>query len=87
MRFTKQNFVMVVLGVVTYVADIGADIWVARNYFYKELYLWCSLTVAIVLLSSFVIQFFSYTWFKEDNDAKPGWIYLLHFFHGGIFTR
>ncbi|XP_015279381.1 PREDICTED: XK-related protein 9 [Gekko japonicus] len=87
MRFTKQNFAMVVLGIVTYIADIGADIWVARNYFCKELYLWCSLTLTIVLLSSFVIQFFSYTWFKEDNDVEPDWICLLHFFHGGIFTR
>ncbi|XP_060098940.1 XK-related protein 9 [Heteronotia binoei] len=87
MRFTKLNFAMLVFGIVTYIADIAADIWVARNYFCKELYLWCFLTLTIVLLSSFVIQFFSYTWFKEDSDAKPNWICLLHFFHGGIFTR
>ncbi|XP_077208292.1 XK-related protein 9 [Paroedura picta] len=87
MRFTKENFAMLILGIVTYIADIGADIWVARNYFCKEMYLWCSLTWLIVLLSSFVIQFFSYTWFKEDNDVKLGWICLLHSFHGGILTR
>nr|XP_056710790.1 XK-related protein 9 [Euleptes europaea] len=87
MRFTKQNFVMLILGIVTYMTDIGADVWVATDYFSKGLYLWCSLTVAIVLLSSFVVQFFSYTWFKEDNDTKLNWVYLFHLFHGGIFAR
>ncbi|XP_054840296.1 XK-related protein 9 [Eublepharis macularius] len=87
MRFTKQNFAMVVLGIVTYIADIGADLWIARNYFCKGQYLWCSLTLTIVLLSSLVVQFFSYTWFKEDNEVKLNWICLLHFFHGGMFTR
>ncbi|XP_048364228.1 XK-related protein 9 [Sphaerodactylus townsendi] len=87
MMFTKQDFAILVLGIGTYIADIGIDVWVITNYFNKGLYLWCSLTLAVVLLSSFVTQFFSYAWFKEDNNEKLNWVWLLHLFHGGIFTR
>lgn len=87
MNFTKRDFAMMVFGIVVYVADIGADIWVARNYYSEERYLCCSLTLATLLLSSLVIQIFSYTWFKDDNPEKLNCISAVHFLHGGIFTR
>ncbi|XP_062985935.1 XK-related protein 9 [Elgaria multicarinata webbii] len=88
MRFTKQDFAMVVLGMLIYVADIGADLWIVKKYFCEGHYLWCALILTTGLLSSVVIQFFSYNWFKEDNPANLNWILLLlHFLHAGIFTR
>ncbi|XP_061460176.1 XK-related protein 9 [Rhineura floridana] len=87
MRFTKREFAMMVLGIVVYIADVGADLWVAKNYFCEGQYLWCILTLATGLLSSTVVQFFSYTWFKEDNADSLRWIFLLHLVPGGIFTR
>lgn len=88
MRFMKQDFFMMVLGVVVYVADVGADLWIAKTYFCLNQYLWCALILATGFISSVVVQFFSYTWFKEDNAEKLNRSFLLlHFLHGGIFTR
>nr|XP_020668278.1 XK-related protein 9 isoform X1 [Pogona vitticeps]XP_020668285.1 XK-related protein 9 isoform X1 [Pogona vitticeps]XP_020668296.1 XK-related protein 9 isoform X1 [Pogona vitticeps] len=88
MRFMKQDFVMMVLGIVVYVADVGADLWVAKTYFCGEQYLWCAIILVTGFISSVVVQFFSYIWFKEDNAGQLNWtLFLLHFLHGGIFTR
>ncbi|XP_003219687.2 XK-related protein 9 [Anolis carolinensis] len=88
MRFTKQDLGMMCFGIVVYVADVGADFWIARTYWCKEQYLWCGLILATGFFSSVVIQLFSYIWFKEDRAEKLNWkLILLHLFHGGIFTR
>ncbi|XP_074843197.1 XK-related protein 9 [Carettochelys insculpta] len=91
MKFTKWNFTMSVFGIVIYVADIAADLWVASNYFCEGQYFFAILTLAFRLLASIIIQIFSYEWFKEDGEisgpGKLNWIFLLHFLHGGIFIR
>ncbi|KAM7175103.1 XK-related protein 9 [Macrochelys suwanniensis] len=91
MKFTKWNFTMSVLGIVIYVADIAADIWVTSNYFCEGQYSLGILTMVFRLLSSIIVQIFSYEWFKEDcgspDPGKLNWIFRLHFLHGGIFTR
>uniref|UniRef100_A0A674ICB0 XK-related protein n=2 Tax=Terrapene triunguis TaxID=2587831 RepID=A0A674ICB0_9SAUR len=91
MKFTKWNFTMSVLGIVIYVADIAADIWVTSNYFCEGQYSLGILTLVFRLLSSIIVQIFSYEWFKDDcgspDPGKLNWIFLLHFLHGGIFTR
>uniref|UniRef100_A0A8D2IPB2 XK-related protein n=1 Tax=Varanus komodoensis TaxID=61221 RepID=A0A8D2IPB2_VARKO len=87
MRFTKQDFALMAVGVLFFVADIVADIWQATEYFYEEHYLWGTLLLAIGLISSVIIQFFSHAWFKEDTSGNLKWIFLLlHFLHGGLLT-
>nr|XP_006131570.1 XK-related protein 9 [Pelodiscus sinensis]XP_014433248.1 XK-related protein 9 [Pelodiscus sinensis]XP_025044670.1 XK-related protein 9 [Pelodiscus sinensis] len=90
-KFTKWNFTMSVLGIVIYIADIAADLWVASNYFCERQYYLVILTLAFRLLASVIVQTFSYAWLKEDcnipDSEKFNWIFLLHFLHGGIFTR
>ncbi|CAM5116143.1 unnamed protein product [Natator depressus] len=91
MKLTKWNFTMSVLGIVIYVADIAADIWVTSNSFCEGQYSLGILTLVFRCLSSIIVQIFSYEWFKEDCESpdprKLNWIFLLHFLHGGIFTR
>nr|XP_034981909.1 XK-related protein 9 isoform X1 [Zootoca vivipara]XP_034981910.1 XK-related protein 9 isoform X1 [Zootoca vivipara] len=87
MRYTKQEFATMVLGMVVYVADVGADLWAANKYFHEGQYLWCALTLATGLLSSLVVQYFSYTWFKDDGTDQLSWISSLHLLQAGIFTR
>ncbi|XP_067409944.1 XK-related protein 9 [Emydura macquarii macquarii] len=90
-KFTKWNFTMSILGIVIYVADIAADLWVTSNYFCEGQYSLGILTLVFRFLASVIIQIFSYEWFKEDckspDSGKLNWIFLLHFLHGGIFTR
>ena len=91
MKFTKWNFIFLLGGIIVYIADIGVDFWVASKYFYQGQYFWAVLILCFRGLSSLVTQIFSYHWFKNDwNGTHPGkldWIFLVHFFHCGIFIR
>uniref|UniRef100_A0A8C3KKG4 XK-related protein n=1 Tax=Calidris pygmaea TaxID=425635 RepID=A0A8C3KKG4_9CHAR len=91
MKFTKQNFIFLVVGFIIYVVDIGVDFWVVSKYFCQGQYSWSILILCFRGLSSLVTQIFSYEWFENDwegtNTGKLKWIFLVHFFHCGIFIR
>ncbi|XP_014816634.1 PREDICTED: XK-related protein 9 [Calidris pugnax] len=91
MKFTKQNFIFLVAGFIVYVVDIGVDFWVVSKYFCQGQYFWSILILCFRGLSSLVTQIFSYEWFENDwegtNTGKLKWIFLVHFFHCGIFLR
>ncbi|XP_030071277.1 XK-related protein 9 [Microcaecilia unicolor] len=91
MLFTKWNFVMLVIGIITYLIDFAADFCMAVKYFYDGHYIGGAITVAFMLLSTIIVQIFSYTWFKDDceNDKLEvlSWVLLAHIFQAGIFTR
>ncbi|NXY72192.1 XKR9 protein, partial [Glareola pratincola] len=91
MKFTKQNFIFLVGGIIIYVVDIGVDFWVASKYFCQGQYSWSILILCFRGLSSLVTQIFSYEWFKNDwegtNTGKLKWIFLVHLFQCGIFIR
>ncbi|XP_063275636.1 XK-related protein 9 [Prinia subflava] len=91
MKFTKQNFFVLVGGMIIYVVDIGVDFWVACRYFYQGQHSWSILILCFRGLSSIITQIFSYEWFKndwEDTDTgKLKLVFLVHLFHCGIFIR
>ncbi|NXN47412.1 XKR9 protein, partial [Rhinoptilus africanus] len=91
MKFTKQNFIFLVGGIIIYVVDIGVDFWVASKYFCQGQYSWSILILCFRGLSSLITQIFSYEWFKNDwegtNTGKLKWIFLVHLFQCGIFIR
>ncbi|NWX82916.1 XKR9 protein, partial [Nothoprocta pentlandii] len=91
MKFCKQDFIFLVGGIIIHVVDIGVDFWVASKYFCEGQYYWGILILCFRGLSSVVIQLFSYEWFKNDfenpDPEKLKWIFLVHFFHCGIFIR
>ncbi|NXF05823.1 XKR9 protein, partial [Smithornis capensis] len=91
MKFTKQNFVFLVGGIIIYVVDIGVDFWVASKYFCQGQYSWSILILCFRGLSSLITQIFSYEWFKNDwegtDTGKLKWIFLVHLFQCGIFIR
>ncbi|XP_029140544.1 XK-related protein 9 [Protobothrops mucrosquamatus] len=87
-RFTKVDFVLIIFGLVVYIFDVGTDLWTAKNFLCEGQYLKGILILSTGLFSSIIIQFFSCTWFKEDETEKLNWkFYLFHFLCGGIFTR
>ncbi|KAM6088438.1 XK-related protein 9 [Chlamydotis macqueenii] len=91
MKFTKQNFIFLVGGIIIYVVDIGVDFWVASKYFCQGQYSWSILILCFRGLSSLITQIFSYEWFKNDWEGtdtwKLKWIFLAHLFQCGIFIR
>ncbi|NWR48387.1 XKR9 protein, partial [Regulus satrapa] len=91
MKFTKQNFLFLVGGMIIYVVDIGVDFWVASRYFCEEQYSWSILILCFRGLSSIITQIFSYEWFKNDwggtDTVKLKLVFPVHLFHCGIFLR
>ncbi|NXT39651.1 XKR9 protein, partial [Pelecanoides urinatrix] len=91
MKFTKQNFIFLVGGIIIYVVDIGLDFWVAGKYFCQGQYCWGILILCFRGLSSLITQIFSYEWFKNDwegtETGKLKWVFLVHLFQCGIFIR
>lgn len=66
--------------VLTFLADISSDIAVSVLYCIDGSYLWFSLTIGFVVLSSIVMQVFSAKWFYEDDEELTCGTYLLHIF-------
>ncbi|XP_028659441.1 XK-related protein 9 [Erpetoichthys calabaricus] len=92
--YTCVNWVMCLIGLLLYLGDIGTDIWVAVQYLMRGYVLWFALTLTFVLLSTFIIQVFSYFWYLDDSGSgsdsgAPESCALigLHFCQLGIFTR
>lgn len=90
-KFTKQNFFVLVGGMIVYVVDIGVDFWVASRYFCQGQYSWSIWILCFRGLSSLITQIFSYVWFKNDWEGTDTWklklVFLVHLFHCGIFIR
>ncbi|XP_048831963.1 XK-related protein 9 [Brienomyrus brachyistius] len=94
MRFTKLRWFRTVAGLLLYVADIIADVWVAGQYFSNGNFAWGSMTLLFVLNGFVCSQVFSYAWFCDDSPAetstgrncKPSQV-ILHVLQLGIFTR
>lgn len=73
--------------VLTFLADISSDIAVSVLYYIDGSYLWFSLTIGFVILSSIVMQVFSAKWFYEDDEELTWGTYLLHIFQLGPLMR
>ncbi|XP_023401550.1 XK-related protein 9 [Loxodonta africana] len=91
MKYTKWNFIMSVLGIFIYIFDLIVDTWVSVKFFCEGQYVFGVLTVIFILFGTFVVQCFSYSWFKADLE-KTGQenhhrFLLLHCLQGGVFIR
>nr|DBA24214.1 TPA: hypothetical protein GDO54_011905 [Pyxicephalus adspersus] len=91
MSFTKWNFFMTIFGAFSFLFDIGIDLWITFKYFQEGLLVFGLLTIFFVLVSTLIIQAFSYKWFKddchEDSSGKLKVVFVLHVFLLGIFVR
>ncbi|CAJ0966087.1 unnamed protein product [Ranitomeya imitator] len=91
MSFTKWNFIMTIIGIVSFLFDIGVDLWISFKYFQQELYLFGLLTIFFAFLSTLIVQAFSYTWFKDDfvegSDESMKCILVIHLFLAGTLLR
>ncbi|NXX82376.1 XKR9 protein, partial [Urocolius indicus] len=91
MKFTKKDFIFLVVGIIISVIDIGLDFWIASKYFSQGQYCWGTLILCFRSLSSLISQVFSYEWFENDwegaDTRKQKWIFLVHLFQCGISIR
>ncbi|XP_062377196.1 XK-related protein 9 [Sardina pilchardus] len=91
-RFTKKRWILTVIGLILYAADIVLDIILGLKYLKNGHLVWGILTLVFILCASVCTQIFSYMWFRDDklrDGTKESWhlIIGLHLSHMGIFTR
>ncbi|XP_066274593.1 XK-related protein 6-like [Branchiostoma lanceolatum] len=97
-EFTYIDALFVIVGIVTFLADIVSDVVLAvTNYFLQGYYGWFAMTITFVLLPSIVLQLCSIRWYLQDRSRVPEsekagvlscvWRGLLHFLQLGTMWR
>ncbi|XP_004679461.1 PREDICTED: XK-related protein 8 [Condylura cristata] len=87
------DLVLGVLGTAAFLIDLGVDLWAASQYVLSGRYLWGALVLALLGLSSVVLQLFSWVWLRADPDglhaSQPSgrWLALLHLLQLGYLYR
>ncbi|XP_006880599.1 PREDICTED: XK-related protein 9 [Elephantulus edwardii] len=91
MKYTKLNFFWSLFSFSVYIFDLIVDIWVSVKFFQEGQYAFTILTISFVLVGTFVVQCFSYSWYKADvkkaGQESNFCFLLLHWLQGGVFTR
>ncbi|XP_030003983.1 XK-related protein 8.3 [Sphaeramia orbicularis] len=70
-KYSWIDFAFSVIGVCTFLVDWGSDIWVATEFYCRGDFIWFGVLVGLMVLSSVVVQMFSWFWFKYDREL-PG---------------
>ncbi|XP_059205098.1 XK-related protein 8.3 [Centropristis striata] len=70
-KYSWIDFVFSVIGVCTFLVDWGSDVWVATEFYCRGELIWFGVLVGLMVLSSVVVQMFSWFWFKYDREL-PG---------------
>ncbi|XP_077446452.1 XK-related protein 8-like [Stigmatopora argus] len=70
-KYSWIDFVFSVIGVCTFLLDWASDLWVAVEFFCHGDFLWFGTLVSLMVLSSAVLQMFSWFWLKYDRKL-PG---------------
>ncbi|XP_022612973.1 XK-related protein 8-like [Seriola dumerili] len=70
-EYSWIDFIFSVIGVCTFLVDWGSDIWVATEFYSRGDFFWFGVLVGLMVLSSVVVQMFSWFWFKYDREL-PG---------------
>lgn len=70
-RYSCMDFTFSVVGVCTFLVDWGSDVWVAAEFYRRGDLWWFGVLVGLMVLSSVVVQTFSWFWFRYDR-ALPG---------------
>ncbi|KAI5087478.1 XK-related protein 8 [Silurus meridionalis] len=68
--YSWLDFVFTVIGVCTYVFDVGSDLWLAQEFFRRGEIFWFGLLIGFMLLSSLIVQMFSWFWLKYDLQLQ-----------------
>ncbi|KAM9384802.1 XK-related protein 8.3 [Pholidichthys leucotaenia] len=70
-KYSWIDFTFSLIGVCTFLADWGSDVWVATEFYSRGKLFWFGVLVGLMALSSVVVQMFSWFWLKYDREL-PG---------------
>ncbi len=66
-NFTALDIFLYVFCIVSYLGDVGSDIWVAHQYYDNGDVWWFSLTVIFIVVPALVTTAFSLSWYCRDH--------------------
>ncbi|XP_006631474.2 XK-related protein 8 [Lepisosteus oculatus] len=69
-KYSWLDFFFTLLGVCTFLFDLGSDVWVAVDFFSRGDYFWCGTVVGFIAVSSAVVQMFSWLWYRYDRQLE-----------------
>uniref|UniRef100_A0A673L7L6 XK-related protein n=2 Tax=Sinocyclocheilus rhinocerous TaxID=307959 RepID=A0A673L7L6_9TELE len=69
-KYSLLDLAFTVIGVSTFLFDVGSDLWVAKELFTHGEFMWFGVLLGFMLMSSVVIQLFSWFWLKYDRELK-----------------
>ncbi|MED6264817.1 XK- protein 8 [Characodon lateralis] len=70
-RYSWIDFAFSVVGLGTFLLDWGSDLWLAKVFYSQGDFFWFGVLVGLMVLSSIVVQMFSWFWFQYDREL-PG---------------
>uniref|UniRef100_A0AAY4E7V5 XK-related protein n=1 Tax=Denticeps clupeoides TaxID=299321 RepID=A0AAY4E7V5_9TELE len=76
-RYSWLDFAFTLSGVCAYLFDVGSDVWVASEFYVRGDLFWFAVMVALMLLSSVVVQAFSWFWIQYDRDLEEKNVVLV----------
>uniref|UniRef100_A0A3P9DTT2 XK-related protein n=1 Tax=Maylandia zebra TaxID=106582 RepID=A0A3P9DTT2_9CICH len=91
-----RDFLFTCVNLLSFLLDIGLDIWAAVSLYKQKAYVYFSLLLLFLLASSMLVQVYSWLWYRYDDfkmktkiEKKPSQcqLKLLHVFQLGIFFR
>ncbi|XP_059838644.1 XK-related protein 9 [Hypanus sabinus] len=94
-NFGKCSFALTLLGFLLYLTDIGTDLGVAAVYLTDGHLFRFSLVLSVILVSAIILQSFSWSWYKDDENNSQGphtrgrssLFGALHIFQMGVLLR
>jgi hypothetical protein len=66
--YSYAEIIWTVISIVSYMVDVGSDIYVAVIYYVDEEWWWFGVTVVFIVVPSFTISTFSFLWYLEDKN-------------------
>ncbi|KAF6112301.1 XK related 8 [Phyllostomus discolor] len=87
------DLILGVLGVSAFLTHLGSDLWAVSQYVLSGHYLWATLVLTLLGLSSVVLQVFSWVWMRADptdlHSSQPSGrcLALLHLLQLGYLYR
>jgi XK-related protein len=65
--YSYVEILWTVMSIVSYVVDVGSDIYVAVIYYVDQEWWWFGLTSVFIVVPSLTISAFSFVWYLEDR--------------------
>ncbi|XP_043072993.1 XK-related protein 8.3 [Puntigrus tetrazona] len=69
-EYSLLDLFFTLFGVCTFLFDVGSDLWVAKELYVLGEFAWFGVLLGFMLVSSAVVQLFSWFWLRYDRDLK-----------------